>query len=96
MIRACAHPHCRTSLDTNPVECPHGLPFCDHCVWEDGCDECALEPLRQRAAAAWEAATEPQPWVDPVRDGAADPYAELRADDRAYELHLLQDREEAS
>jgi hypothetical protein len=36
----CAHPHCRTSLDEHPVTCPHGLPFCAHCTWEDGCGDC--------------------------------------------------------
>lgn len=38
--RRCAHPHCRTSLDEYPVECGHGLAFCQHCAWEEGCDEC--------------------------------------------------------
>ena len=31
---------CRTSLDEYPATCPHGLPYCDACVWEDGCEEC--------------------------------------------------------
>lgn len=43
MTRRCAHPFCRTSLDPHPVECPHGLPFCDSCTWEEACDECAIE-----------------------------------------------------
>jgi hypothetical protein len=37
----CAHPHCRTSLDEYPVQCPHGLSFCEHCTWEEVCSECA-------------------------------------------------------
>lgn len=37
----CAHPHCRTSLTEETVTyCPHDLPFCEMCVWEDGCNEC--------------------------------------------------------
>lgn len=40
-LTRCAHPHCRTSLTEETVTyCPHGLPFCEACVWEDGCDEC--------------------------------------------------------
>jgi hypothetical protein len=39
--RRCSHPHCRTTLDEYPVECPHGLPFCEHCTWEEVCSECA-------------------------------------------------------
>lgn len=92
--RTCAHPHCHTSLNEYAVECPHGLPFCEHCTWEDGCDECVLEPMRQRAAAAWEHAAEPQPWIDPVRDAAADTWAELHATERDYGLAQLEDREE--
>lgn len=94
MIRTCAHPHCHTSLDEYAVECPHGLPFCEHCTWEDGCDECVLEPMRQRAAAAWDAADQPQPYTDPRRDEWTDHWAERRAEDRAYELARLEDREE--
>ncbi len=41
MIRRCSHPHCRTSLDEYPTECPHSLPFCDACTWEEACSECA-------------------------------------------------------
>lgn len=38
----CHHPHCRTSLtEHEAVLCPHLQPFCEHCTWEDGCDECA-------------------------------------------------------
>lgn len=40
-LTRCAHPHCRTSLTEESVTyCPHDLPFCELCVWEDGCDEC--------------------------------------------------------
>lgn len=40
-LTRCAHPHCRTSLTEETVTyCPHDLPFCEACVWEDGCDEC--------------------------------------------------------
>jgi hypothetical protein len=42
LTRRCSHPHCRTSLDEYAVECPHGLPFCEHCTWEDGCESCDL------------------------------------------------------
>jgi hypothetical protein len=44
----CTHGHCRTGLggDVPWVLCPHGHPFCDHCTWEEACDQCA-------AAAAW-------------------------------------------
>lgn len=94
MIRRCTNYHCRTSLDEHPIECPHGLPFCEHCVWEEGCDECVIEPLRQRAAAAWDAAAVPGPYIDPARDAWVDQAAELRAEERAYELAQLEDREE--
>ena len=95
MIHSCAHPACRTSLnDETAAYCPHVLPFCEHCVWEDGCDECVIEPLRQRADDAWNAAAQPQPWIDPVRDGAADSAAEARKEERAYALGRLEDREE--
>lgn len=41
-LTRCAHPHCRTSVTEESVSyCPHDLPFCPECVWEDGCDECA-------------------------------------------------------
>ena len=41
-ITRCTHPHCRTSLtDDDTSRCPHNRAFCDMCVWEDGCDECA-------------------------------------------------------
>lgn len=40
-LTRCAHPHCRTSLTEETVTyCPHDRPFCELCVWEDGCDEC--------------------------------------------------------
>lgn len=94
LTRRCAHPACRTSLDEYAVECPHGMPFCEHCTWEDACEDCLLEPLRQRAAAAWEAAATPGPYINPARDTAIDQAAELRAEQRAYELAQLEDREE--
>lgn len=42
MAVACTRTDCRTSLaDDTTVYCPHGLPFCEHCTWEEGCSECA-------------------------------------------------------
>lgn len=42
----CAHGHCRTSLtEETAVFCPHGLPFCEHCTWEEACDDCNLEAV---------------------------------------------------
>lgn len=96
MTRRCTNYHCRTTLDEHPVTCPHALPFCEHCTWEDGCDECVLEPMRQRAAAAWEAAANPGPYINPLRDAAIDAAAEDRQDRRAYELAHLEDREESA
>lgn len=49
----CAHPACRTSLDEYPVTCPHNLPFCSVCVWEEVCPECAAETPHE--AFGWEA-----------------------------------------
>lgn len=38
----CAHGLCRTSLNDGAwVACPHGLKFCEACVWEEACSECA-------------------------------------------------------
>lgn len=93
MIRNCAHPSCRTSLDECPIECPHGLPFCEHCTWEDGCDECQVSHLRLVADRAWDAAAKPQPWVDPHKDSAADAAAEEHKERDAYELAHLEYRE---
>lgn len=56
--------------------------------------EAALERMRARAEAAWEAAAEPGPYIDPRRDEWIDYAAEERADRRAYELARLEDREE--
>lgn len=94
-IVRCAHYLCRTSLtEDEAVYCPHLLAFCPACAWEEACDECVLEPMRQRAAAAWEAAALARPI--PERDQWIDVAAENRADRRAYELAQLEDREEAS
>lgn len=42
----CAHGHCRTSLaDETAVFCPHLLPFCEHCTWEEACDRCNEEAV---------------------------------------------------
>lgn len=41
-LTRCAHPHCRNSLTEDTVTyCPHDLPFCELCVWEDSCEDCA-------------------------------------------------------
>lgn len=41
-LTRCAHPHCHTSVTEDDVSfCPHNLPFCEACTWEDGCDDCA-------------------------------------------------------
>jgi hypothetical protein len=42
-VKTCAATTCRTSLDENPVTCPHELPFCDNCTWEETCAECGAE-----------------------------------------------------
>ena len=95
MISHCSHPTCRTSLDDESVVyCGHDVKFCEHCDWADGCDDCHLDVLRSRAAAAWDAAAVPGPYINPARDAAIDQAAELRADQRAYELAQLEDREE--
>lgn len=40
-LTRCAHPFCRTSVTEDDVSfCPHNLPFCEGCAWEDGCDDC--------------------------------------------------------
>lgn len=40
-LTRCSHQQCRTSLTEDTVTyCPHDLPFCEACVWEDACDEC--------------------------------------------------------
>lgn len=40
-LTRCSHPQCRTSLTDDTVEyCPHNRPFCEACVWEDGCEDC--------------------------------------------------------
>lgn len=40
-LTRCAHPFCRTSVTEDDVSfCPHNLPFCEACCWEDGCDDC--------------------------------------------------------
>lgn len=42
----CAHGHCRTSLtEETAVFCPHLLPFCEHCTWEEACDRCNDEAV---------------------------------------------------
>lgn len=42
----CAHGHCRTSLtDETAVFCPHALPFCENCTWEEACDDCNQEAV---------------------------------------------------
>ena len=50
MTSTCAHPHCRRSLGEHPVTCPHGLTFCEHCTWEEVCDECATDAHEARLA----------------------------------------------
>lgn len=42
---------CRTSIAEYPVECPHGLPFCEHCTWEEACAECAPPAVNLRVAS---------------------------------------------
>lgn len=87
----CYHHFCRTSLDDDTaIYCPHGRPFCDGCTWEEACEDCLLEPLRRRAAAAWDAPRIP----NRSDDHDADWLHEQRAEDRAYELAQLEDREE--
>lgn len=51
-VERCSHPHCRTVVADDLVTCPHSRPFCEACVWEEGCPECDAE----RWAAAAEAA----------------------------------------
>lgn len=66
---------------------------CQSCNDDSRCPECKVERMRTRAEAAWEAAAEPGPYVDPRRDEWIDAAAEERADRRAYELARLEDRE---
>ena len=70
MTHACAHHHCRTYLDDeSAVQCPHGLAFCQHCTWEEACDECAIAAripdLNATLDRAIEAARELRPVVKP-------------------------------
>lgn len=68
---------------------------CVDCEADNPCRDCAT--IRRATAAAdhaWEAAATPGPYVDPRRDEWIDYRAEMRADNRAYELALLEDREE--
>lgn len=60
------------------------------CTWEDGCSLCNV------AATAWDSTPEPGRYVDPVREATVDHAAERRAEERAYELNQLQDREEGA
>jgi hypothetical protein len=57
-------------------------------------DDTAIARMRARAQASWDAADQPQPWIDPARDVWVDSAAEERQDRRAYELAHLEDREE--
>ena len=41
MMRRCSHPFCRTSLEDVAATCPHDMPFCEDCIWEEVCSECA-------------------------------------------------------
>lgn len=68
---------------------------CVDCEADNTCRDCATVRRITRAAdAAWEAATEPGPYIDPNRRSWADHWAERRAEDRAYGLARLEDREE--
>ena len=79
-----------------PVVTCSAHPTCEDC--DDGtnpCRDCATIRRATKAAEdAWNAAAQPQPWIDPVRDGAADSAAEARKEERAYALGRLEDREE--
>jgi hypothetical protein len=50
VIHHCARTDCRTSLDEHPVTCPHGLPFCEHCTWEEACAGCSADAHAARTA----------------------------------------------
>lgn len=92
MIRRCAAPFCRTTLtDEDTIHCPHQLPFCEHCTWEDGCDDC---DMYARAGVIWDAAADNEPPRMTAAEEAAGVWGELRRDDDAYELAHLEDREE--
>jgi hypothetical protein len=52
-----------------------------------------LARMRARADAMWEAAKQPGPYIDPVRESWIDHHAEMRAENRAYEHNQLEDRE---
>lgn len=82
LTRRCAHPTCRTSLDDYPTECPHRLPFCPSCVWEEGCDECNLAYLRELNARIWDEAA-PTGGRTPGVEWA-DHWAEQSRDDREW------------
>lgn len=41
-LTRCSHPTCRTSLtEDDATFCPHNLPFCQDCTWEDSCESCS-------------------------------------------------------
>lgn len=57
------------------------------------CPECRIERMRARAENAWEAAATGPHLVDSYQQAWIDLWAEMRAENRAYELALLEDRE---
>ena len=56
-------------------------------------DDPAIDRMRARAQAAWDAAAEPQPYINPAADVWTDVAAEERQDRRAHELAHLEYRE---
>lgn len=59
MTPRCSRVDCRTSLtDETTVNCPHDLPFCEHCTWEEGCIECAVAANVARLAKSLDAAVQ--------------------------------------
>jgi hypothetical protein len=94
---SCSHPACHTSLtDEQVIYCPHDMPFCGNCTFEDICLMCALEASRAHIAdpCAASAYTWPAPcatcadttevWVRPRREHDTGEYVTAPCPDCSY------------